>query len=186
MELKKHDTKIFIAAGKANSGKDTTCSLIDNYIKLKGLKVINLQFSSYIKMYAKEISGWTGDEETKPRSLLQQLGTDIIRKEIDDDFFIKRIIGDIKVYSYYFDVITISDARFPKELDIIKNTFNNVYKINIKRPNFENNLNKNEKKHITELALDNYDDSNYDYILINDGSLEDLNKKIVKIIDEVI
>ena len=35
-------------------------------------------------------------EETKPRTLLQQLGTDIIRNNIDNYFFIKRIIEDIK------------------------------------------------------------------------------------------
>ena len=34
MNFEKHDTKIFIASGKANSGKDTTCELINNYIKL--------------------------------------------------------------------------------------------------------------------------------------------------------
>lgn len=184
MNFEKHDTKIFIASGKANSGKDTTCELINNYIKLKGLKSVNLQFSSYIKMYAKIISGWDGNEDTKPRSLLQELGTDVIRKYIDEDFFINRIIDDIKVYSYYFDVITISDARFPKELDSIKNNFKDVYKINIKRPNFENNLNDIQRKHVTEVALDNYND--YDYILVNDGSINDLNDKIKQIIDKVI
>ena len=107
-----------------------------------------------------------------------------IRKYIDEDFFINRIIDDIKVYSYYFDVITISDARFPKELDSIKNNFKDVYKINIKRPNFENNLNDIQRKHVTEVALDNYND--YDYILVNDGSINDLNDKIKQIIDKVI
>lgn len=184
MNFKKHNTKIFIVAGKANSGKDTTCELIGNYIKLKGLRVVNLQFSSYIKMYAKEITGWNGSEDTKPRSLLQELGTDIIRKKISEDFFINRIIDDIKIYSYYFDVITISDARFPKELDSIKNNFNNVYKINIKRPNFENNLNEVQKAHETETALDNYND--YDYVLVNDGTINDLNDKIKRIVDKVI
>lgn len=184
MNFEKHDTKIFIASGKANSGKDTTCELINNYIKLKGLKSVNLQFSSYIKMYAKIIAGWDGNEDTKSRSLLQELGTDVIRKYIDEDFFINRIIDDIKVYSYYFDVITISDARFPKELDSIKNNFKDVYKINIKRPNFENNLNDIQRKHVTEVALDNYND--YDYILVNDGSINDLNDKIKQIVDKVI
>lgn len=184
MEISKKDVKIFITAGKANSGKDTTCELIDNYFKLKGKRVVNLQFSSYIKMYAKTLSGWNGDEDTKPRSLLQELGTEIIRKKIDNDFFIKRIIGDIEVYSYYCDAITISDARLPEELDSIKKRFKDVYKIKIERPNYENNLNDTERKHITETALDNYDD--YDYVLVNDGSIEELNEKVIKIIDEVI
>ena len=184
MELKKREPKIFIVSGKANSGKDTTCEFMDNYIKTKGIKVLNLQISYYIKMYAKTISGWSGDEESKPRSLLQQIGTDIVRKEIDEKFFIKRIIEDIEVFSYYFDFITISDARFPDEIDSIKDKFKNVYSIKLERPNFESNLNDNEKKHVTETALDNYD--NYDYVLVNDSSLEDLNMKAKKIVDEVL
>lgn len=184
MELKLKEPKIFIVSGKANSGKDTSCEFINNYIKLKELKCINLQFSSYIKMYAKNISGWDGSEEEKPRTLLQELGTDIIRRKIDNEFFIKRIIDDIKVYSYYFDVITISDARFKEELDSIYNCFNNVYRINIKRPNFVSKLSSKEKTHITEVALDNY--NNYEFEIINDSSLDDLNKKIKNIIDEVL
>ena len=81
-------------------------------------------------------------------------------------------------------MITVSDIRFPEELDIIYNSFKNVYKINVIRPNYENNLNSSEKKHITELALDNY--NNYDYTIINDSSLNDLNIKVINMIDEVL
>lgn len=184
MGIKKKEPIIFVVAGKANSGKDTTCELINNYVMLKNLKSVNLQFSSYIKMYAKKISGWNGNEDTKPRSLLQELGTEVIRNKIDNNFFIKRIIGDITVYSYYCDVITISDARLPEELDGIKNSFKNVFKVRIERPNFENSLNSNERKHITEVGLDNYSD--YDFIIVNDGTIEDLNKKVINMIEEVI
>lgn len=184
MEFKKREPKIFIVSGKANSGKDTTCQLINNYIKLKGLKSVNLQFSSYIKMYAKQITSWDGSEDTKPRSLLQYLGTEVIRNNIDTKFFIRRIIEDIKVYSYYYDVITISDARMPDEIDDIYNEFKNVYRIKIKRDDFNNNLSDNENAHFSEVALDNYE--NCDYIIINDSSIDELNKKIKNIIDEVL
>ena len=184
MEFILRKPKIFIISGKANSGKDTTCELINNYVKLKELNSVNLQFSSYIKMYAKVISGWNGMEDTKPRALLQELGTEIIRKKIDNKFFIKRIIDDIKVYSYYCDVITISDARLPEEIDDIYNYFDNVYRLNIRRDNYNNNLLDNEKKHLTETALDSYD--NYDYVINNDSSIEELNEKIKKIVDEVL
>lgn len=184
MEFEIRKPKIFIVSGKANAGKDTTCELICNYVKLKNLKCINLQFSSYIKMYAKNISGWDGNETTKPRSLLQELGTDIIRKKIDNFFFINRIIEDIKVYSYYFDVITISDARFPEEIDLVNENFDNVIKVRVERPNFENNLNKLENKHLTEVALDSY--NNYDYVIVNDETINELNEKTKKMIDEVL
>ena len=38
--------KIFVIGGKARQGKDTFCSMIRSYYKQKGIKTINLQFSS--------------------------------------------------------------------------------------------------------------------------------------------
>jgi hypothetical protein len=184
MDIKKREPIIFIIAGKANAGKDTTADIIDNYAMLKELKAVNLQFSSYIKMYAKVISGWNGEEETKPRSLLQELGTEVIRNKIDNNFFINRIVGDIEVYSYYADLITISDARLPEELDTIAKEFKNVYKLKINRPNFNNHLTTDEKHHRTETALDNY--NNYDYIIENDGTIEDLSIKVNEIVEKII
>ena len=86
------------------------------------------------------------------------------------------MIGDIKVYSHYFDIITISDARFKVEIDTIKENFAGVIAIKIERPNFDNGLTEEEKKHSTEVDLDDYD--SFDYEIINDGSIEDLNNKI--------
>ena len=184
MEIRKRKPIIFIVSGKANTGKDTTCDFIRANMLLKNIKSIKLQFSSYIKMYAKELSSWDGSEKTKPRTLLQELGTDVIRKNLGDDFFVKRMVDDINVYSYYLDVITISDTRFPIEIDTIYNNFDNVIRINVERPNFENNLNNLERKHISETALDNYD--KYDYKLVNDGTLDDLNNKIKDMLEEVL
>ena len=175
---------IFVVSGKARAGKDTTCEFIRNYAKLKNLQSTNLQFSSYIKMYAKTIVNWDGNDDTKPRTLLQELGTDVIRKNIDELFFVNRIIGDIKVYSYYLDIITISDTRLPIEIDSLKKEFDNVVSINIERPGYESSLNIAEKNHVTETALDNY--HNFDYVIINDGTLDELNTKAKKILDEVI
>ena len=124
-----------------------------------------------------------GTEETKPRELLQVLGTDIIRNKIDKDFFVNRTCEDIVIYKYYFDVIIISDVRYPNELEEPQKRFQNVTTIKVERPNFENDLTKKQKEHATETALDNY--TNYDYIINNDGDLNDLNNKIENLIEEV-
>lgn len=173
--------KIIIISGKARAGKDTTANMLKEICIDK--KIINLQYSSYIKEYAKKISNWDGSEETKPRELLQQLGTDIIRKKIDDEFFIKKIIDDIKVYSFFFDVITISDARFKKEIDNIRNVFDNVIAVHIVRPNFDNGLTDEQRKHPSEVDLDDYD--KYDYDLINDGTLDDLKIKVERLVEVI-
>ncbi len=175
--------KIFIICGKARHGKDTFCSLIRKYYKDQNINSINLQFSSYIKEYAKRIANWDGDETDKPRELLQHLGTEIIRKKIDPLFFVKRIIGDIKVYSNYFDIITISDARTKVEIEEIKKAFNDVCTIRVVRPNFDNGLTEAQKAHFTEVDLDDY--NNIDYTVINDGTIENLEDKFRQLVEVI-
>lgn len=171
-------SKIIVFCGKARAGKDTSASFLKEELEKENKKVLNLQYSSYIKEYAKKISNWDGSEETKPRELLQKLGTDIIRKEIDEYFFVKKMVDDIKVYSYFFDVITISDARFKIEVDSLKENFESVIAVHIVRPNFDNGLTEEQKKHRSEIDLDDY--NKYDYEIINDQGIDELNDKIKK------
>lgn len=175
--------KIYVISGKARHGKDTVAMDVKEIYEGKGLKVINLSYGSYIKEYAKKISNWDGTEETKPRELLQELGTDVIRKKIDNDFFVRRICEDIKVYSYYFDIITISDARFPNELEWPKKNFDNVINIRVIRDGYDSVLSEKEQKHLTEVALDEY--NNYDYVIHNDGTLDDLKIKVSDVVRKV-
>lgn len=181
MKIESKNPIIYIISGKARHGKSTTADIIHEYCESHNLKHIDLAYAMYIKEYAKKISNWDGNEETKPRALLQQLGTDIIRVKLGDEFFIKKMIDDIGVYSYFFDVITISDARFPKEIDLIKEHFPNVKTIHVVRPNFENDLTSEQRNHPTETALDNY--TNYDYEVINDAGLDELKQKVINIME---
>ena len=175
--------KIYVISGKARHGKDTVALDIKEIYEGKGLKVINLAYGSYIKEYAKRISNWDGAEETKPRELLQELGTDIIRKKIDNDFFVRRICEDIRVYSYYFDIITISDARFPNEMEWPKKYFDDVINIRVIRDGYDSVLSEKEQKHLTEVALDEY--NSYDYVIHNDGTLDGLKGKVLEVVRKV-
>ena len=179
MEFKKRNTKIFLVCGKARHGKDTISEMSRNYYKDKD--ITNLSYGYYIKDYAKRISNWDGSEETKPRELLQQLGTNLIRKQIDEFLFINRMIEDINVFSYFYDIITISDGRLKPEIDILKGSIDNVVVIRVNRPNFDNGLTEEQKNHLTEIDLDDY--NKYDYVIENDGTLEDLNKKVIEILE---
>ncbi|MDD2435455.1 MAG: hypothetical protein PHO63_04290 [Bacilli bacterium] len=176
MEVINKEPVIYIICGKARSGKDTISQIIRDYYEKNDKKVLNLQYSSYIKEYAKKISDWDGSDETKPRQLLQQLGTEIIRFKIDMLFFVKRICSDIQVYSYFFDCLTISDARTKTEVDVPKENFDNVIAIHVERPNFDNGLSEEQKNHFTEVELDDY--NKYDYRIINDGDLDKLKESV--------
>ena len=175
--------KLVVFGGKANSGKDTSAEYLDRFYEEKGLKVVNIQIAYYIKMYAKQIGNWDGAEDTKPRDLLQRIGTEVIRNTIDKDFFIKRILEDIEVYSHFFDVITISDARFHREFDKIRKKFPEAYCVHVTRPNYVSRLTAKQKAHATEAEVDTY--PKYDYELVNDGTLEDLEKRVKKLMKEV-
>ena len=168
--------KIILIGGKANSGKDTSAEYIDQYYRDQGLDVVNIQIAFYIKMYAKEIAKWDGDNETKPRQLLMDIGTELIRKQIDNYFFIKRIIQDIDIYSRYFDVITISDGRLPEEFEEIRKAYPETVTLHVTRPDYVSHLTKEQKAHVTEMLVD---EITYDHEIVNDGTLEDLEKKCI-------
>ena len=177
------DTKIFLLAGKARSGKDTAAKVIKDYYEGKDKRVVQIGFADYIKNYAMNITNWDGTDETKPRELLQVIGTDIVRNTIDENFFIDRVCEDIMVYKHFFDIIIISGARFPNELDIPKKKFDNVVIIGTKRSNYDDGLTDKQKHHVTENALDDY--NNYDYVIVNDGDLNSFKKKIYDLLEEV-
>lgn len=183
MDVINREPKIFIICGKARHGKDTTALILKKIYEEKQQKVLNISYGSAIKEYAKKVSDWDGSEETKPRTLLQQLGTDVIRKQISQMFFVDRLMNDIKVYSYYFDILTISDARFKVEVDTPKDLFPNVVAIKVVRPNFDNGLSLEQQNHPSEIDLDDY--NRYDYTIINDGTIEDLEEKLRKLVGEL-
>ena len=163
MEFKKKDIKVFIISGKARSGKGTVAKIIEDYYKEK--KCITISFAYYLKDYAKRITGWDGSENTKPRELLQQLGIELIKNKIDNKLLINRILQDIEVFSYFYDIIIISDARLVDEVESIKTVYSDSISIRVNR-NEDNNLTLSEKNHITETGLNDY--NNFDYIINND------------------
>ena len=177
MEFINKEPIIYVVSGKARSGKNSVCEIIKNHYN--DLKVINLAYADTLKDYAMKITSGDGSEETKPRELLQNLGVELIKTHIDDSMLVRRMVEDIKVYSYFYDVITISDARFPNEIDTIKDNFSNVISIRVLRDG-KNDLTKKKKKHATEIAMNDY--SNYDYVINNNDTLENLEKEVIKCI----
>lgn len=178
MEFIKRNPKIFILSGKARSGKTETAKIIENYYKEK--KCITISFAYYLKDYIKRITSWDGSENTKPRELLQHLGIELIKNNIDNKLLINRVMQDIEVFSYFYDIIIISDARLVDEIESIKDKYPNSVSIRISN-NDNNNLTEEQKNHITETGLDNY--NNFDYFVNNYYS--NLEKEIENILRSV-
>ena len=180
MELLKRKIKIIILSGKARSGKDEVADIIIDYFKDK--KVKRLSYAYYLKQYVKSIISWDGSEDDKPRDLLQTIGIDLLKNKIDNKLLIRRMLEDIDVYSYFYDIIVITDARLVDEIDDIKNKYNDCYCIRINR-NTSNGLTNNQKEHIKETGLDNY--NNFDYKIDNNDNYNNLKKNVYKILEEI-
>lgn len=168
--------KIYLISGKARHGKDTTANYMKDYYEKMGYKPCIMHIGNYIKHFAKDYFEWDGKEETKPRELLQKLGTDIIRQKMNKPyFFTTRLLEDIEVLQNFYDIFLIADVRLPLEIEEVKKIYSNAKVIHIVRRNFETELTSEQQKHITETGLDNY--NNYDYNLEN-TSLDELRKQV--------
>lgn len=179
MKIEDKKPIIFLMCGKAKHGKDTFSGYLKDVYEKNGKKVIITQLSKYIKYYAREISGWNLTEEDKPRELLQQLGTGVIREHLNkEDLFINRMIEDIEVFSCFYDVIIISDVRLKREIFGLKDAYNDVHSIHVVRPNFDNGLTEEQKMHRTEIDLDDYNDFDEEIINTTFDSLEGFAKNI--------
>lgn len=165
---------IFVLSGKAKSGKNLLADKIENYYKNK--RCIQISYAFYLKNYVKNIYGWSGSEEDKPRELLQKIGIDLIKNKIDSNLLIRRVCEDIKVYSYFYDIIIITDARLKDEIEIPKRLFNNVVTIRIDSIYYDKKMTIEQMNHITETNLDNYD--KFDYIINDFDKLEEILSKI--------
>ena len=110
--------KVYLIAGKAGSGKNEVARIIQEYED----KTIVTGLSKYIKLFAMEMTDWKGQDLDKPRAFLQNMGDTL--RGIDEDFLIKRMVEDFKVYEISgIENVVISDVRLVHEVEYFKNNF---------------------------------------------------------------
>jgi len=124
-----------------------------------------------VKNYVKEKEwDWLDDVEPTseiltPRLILQILGTEGGRDVIHPNIWVNATLGDLRET----DHVIVTDVRFPNEVEGIKRKGGKVIKII--RPSVVST-----STHASETSLNNYTD--WDYVIVNDGTLEDLEKKV--------
>ena len=96
------------------------------------------------------------------RELLQKFGT-AIRNEVSDDFWVKACLNNLEKEDDYL----ITDVRFKSEAKGIKDLEGIIVRVNREGAGAGN--------HISEIDLDDY---SFDYVINNDGSMEDLLLKV--------
>lgn len=168
--------QIFLIAGKSGSGKDEIAKIIKSYYEKNNKKVVVTGFSKYIKLFAMEILDWDG-KNPKPRKFLQDFGVEA--RKYNERIFINRMLEDIKLYQNYCDALIIADVRLIKEIEILKREVSDLYTIHVIADKSKNKLTAEEKSHITETELDDY--QNFDYTIKNNFD-ETLKEDVYKIL----
>jgi hypothetical protein len=171
--------------GKRRSGKDTTADYIQSNYGYEKKK-----FAGPLKDAVEILFDFSKDQlETdkkdeidsrwgvSPRTIMQSMGTTYLQYElskiipnIDRNYAIKRMF----LNNSNNNKIVISDVRFTHEADEIKKR--NGILIKIIRD--QNNTNLEIDNHISECGVDNLQ---YDYLIYNNSTIEDLYTKINKI-----
>lgn len=169
--------QIFIINGSGGVGKDTFVELVSaelNDILKKFHTVINFSSVDKVKDIAKEI-GWTGEKSEKDRKFLSDLK--ILTSEYCDMPFesIKSKVAEfMKDEESRFLFLHI---REPKEIARAVKEFDAKTLLII----------RNSVKHITSnMADENVFNYNYDFIIDNSGTKEELNGKAKDFVQEVI
>lgn len=113
------------------------------------------------------LGSWEGLKERAPgvRDLLQRLGTDVGRELWGEDFWLEQAFRGVGVGE---DVV-FTDVRFPNEAEAIRLRGGVVW--NVVRPGVGV-----VNGHVSECALDGFV---FDATVVNDGSLQDLEGKVL-------
>lgn len=166
--------KVIAISGRAGHGKDTVASIIEDYLKQDGKTVLITHYADLLKYICKTFFGWDGKKDEKGRSLLQYVGTDVIRKS-EPNFWVDFVADIIKYFEKQWDYVLIPDTRFPNEFDRLKEKSLDVIHVRVIRKNYQGMLTDEQKKHPSETALD---DAIPDYLFENSGSIDELKQKI--------
>lgn len=182
---------IIAITGNAGSGKSTIAKMIVKH------GYSEIQFSSKLKDIVSIIFNWDRrslsgestnsrrwredidplwssrlDRYVDPRTILQQVGTDLFRNHLDPNIWIYSIEDEV------LDSlpVVVSDLRFPNEAEYIKSL--GGYVIRVVRDNY--NRSNNNDLHESETHIDGID---ADYFIDNNGSISDLYERVEEILN---
>ena len=167
--------KVVCISGKAQHGKDTTAGMMKTVLESMGHTVLIAHYGDLVKYVCRTFFGWNGEKDAYGRSLLQKVGTDIVREQ-RPNFWVDFIKDLLSMFPNEWDFVLIPDSRFPNGL---KQAGFNVIHLRVRRENFESPLTTEQQNHPSETALDHVVP---DFLIVNDGTLEDLYNKVCNLV----
>jgi hypothetical protein len=145
----------------------------DNKYMMSNPNIIYDIESSINKLRIKD-ENWYEDKTDITRNILQLYGTEIFRKRVDNDWWVKQVKN--RCIESNDDIIIITDCRFPNEITEMMDDNYETFVIRINR-----NINTNEliSSHESETALDLWKEWNF--IVENNGTLDELKNSSIEI-----
>lgn len=161
--------KIFVINGIGRSGKDSWAEFVGKYIPTCKYSIVDLPKE------AAKVLGWNGAKNEKDRKFLSDI-MDLATEYNDSPY------RDVTSLVEAFDTelpeeVLVIDMRDPKDITRAVKDFE-AETILIKNPNVKK-INSNH-------ADANVDDYEYDYIIENDGTLEQLDKMAYLFCEQII
>jgi len=120
---------------------------------------------------------WFNEKNDITRLILQVVGTNLFRKHVDNDFWIKELIKKVNKYQEKYVIVT--DARFPNEIDLPHKLIENrrIISIRMQRDTAQTST------HPSETALDTY--AWFDYTIENNGNLKMLEDSAKTVFNDI-
>lgn len=178
-----------ILSGKSGSGKDMTAQFMKEELAKHGKKALVIHYADAVKWFCREFLDWDGKKDEVGRTLLQMVGTDIVRK-VHPNFWTGIVVGLIQAFepTNNFDVAIVPDARFPNEVDISLSSLKNCVSVRIERKNSDGTdwinpvLTEDQRNHPSETSLDCFA---FDYVIHNDEGLDTLRESAISILQDL-
>ncbi len=176
-------TTLIGLSGYARSGKDTVAETLaaHGYKRMafadpmrEALYTLNpnVDVEGYRMTLQQAVNGmgWEAlkDLSNELRPLLQRFGTEVCRHLFGQDIWVETAMRQYRYHTKWGESVVFADVRFPNEADAIRKAGGQVWRI--ERPGVEP-----ANSHSSEHALDLY---NFDHVIVNDGTLADLEKKV--------
>lgn len=175
---------IIAISGHAQNGKDTCAQMFEKALKDKGKRVLVAHYADLLKYICKQFFNWDGKKDEAGRTLLQHVGTEVVREKYPD-FWVDFIRSILTLFPNEWDYVIIPDTRFPNELSGGKyaGAFKTIHvRVTRTDPSFESPLTREQQTHPSETALDGYE---YDY-LVENNILKDTWDRVESIVNEII
>lgn len=173
--------------GEAGSGKDSISNVLTQQFDFK-----RLAFADPLKKACQEVFGLSDsqlqnrDEKEKvdpfwhrsPREMFQQVGT--LMKTVDQDIWVSSLLRKADSLVSEKKDIVVTDCRYKNEAQALRDKYNAII-VRVVRP--DNTAGTAHCAHTSETEQHGIQ---ADFTVLNDGTLEDLQRKVCALLLEII